>query len=682
MKKFKILALVMTCAILLSSFAIIPVSAETSISPADAELVYSVNFNGDTIFTPAAIGDGKATYTPSNDGTTLTINNADPEYTSTSTTRDYYGGVFNGLAFDSTTVYTMIYKVKHTTPSNKAHAAIGVGGVLTEGKFETYVDGTPSDTDSQLNVKYVGQYGTDVQARMVSARAQIISDTAITTDLKIDDGFITTKLVYDGSTGTISNYYLNTDSEWEKLSEGSFSATEDAMMSFVLYVCRPATINGTVIKDVQVYKKTVATPETPTAPNAVGKTVTIDGIGTEGVWANPTATYQLNYNVKSVDETGLTNATMDNNPSIVKITYDSEFLYVYHESTHEHYVNSPETTAQKAGFYFRLFQENGNFTSSTNDGKAIGIYVRSHDATLEKLKNNVNGYTVTQSQDDSFTYTSYIWNGTTCTTDGSTDLVDYVEYKQNTKFDSSSDYVKNTTVALAVTFKDGGAVKKSIEMKIPLNKDYKDALQTADGTTLQVQMFERARRWYGDDYAADTSNAGYVMISGTGNARSFKYAGTTATSLTLNLPTLNANSTVDPVVKLLGTQSKHNETDGTYNVRFVAIVNEYTGFSLNESKLGFVFNNGHVSDTRNCYKVYENLSYTKVDGSTGTLKASDFGGKYFFCFTIKGMDPVATYQFNIKSFTQATATADATNSADVNVKITYNSTQKTAVFMY
>ena len=49
MKKFRILALVMTCAILLSSFAIIPVSAETELdpAPADAELVYTVNFKGD-----------------------------------------------------------------------------------------------------------------------------------------------------------------------------------------------------------------------------------------------------------------------------------------------------------------------------------------------------------------------------------------------------------------------------------------------------------------------------------------------------------------------------------------------------------------------------------------------------------------------------------------------------------
>ena len=424
--------------------------------------------------------------------------------------------------------------------------------------------------------------------------------------------------------------------------------------------------------------------------SATNQGVSIDGIADDGIWANSVATYKLNYNVKDgIYYSGHQSNTQSDavevaeaDQSTVKIAYDAEYLYVYHESTQANYLN-PTVTDKKSGFYFALASNNRNMDSSdsTEDGLAIKYYVRTHSGVLDKLTPTTNTVGTT-------TTATYVWDGSSDSISSGSTLLDFIQYRHhatasNFNYASNSVYYKNTIVALTITSENETIVKKSIEMKIPLADAYKAALQTAGGADLQVQFFERTRQYNG---GSDSGDSGCVMMYDSDSSgaieiatdkRSFDFTTNfTKAGVDLNLPSLNLladGSKTAPV--LVGFQSKDNGND-TYDVRFVAVVDKYDGFTFENSKLGFVFNNGTVDDTRYCTKVYETLN-----AGEGTIKATDFGGKYFFCFTIKGMDVNATYNLGVKCFTKATAEAAAEYCSNpVDVKITYEAGK--AVFTY
>ncbi len=92
--------------------------------------------------------------------------------------------------------------------------------------------------------------------------------------------------------------------------------------------------------------------------------------------------------------------------------------------------------------------------------------------------------------------------------------------------------------------------------------------------------------------------------------------------------------------------------DGKYDLRFAAVIDDYTKFD----KAGFVFTYVAGPDTAmvgktaevDCWSVY-----TSITANGKTVNATDLGGKYFICFTIKGLTDGQAYTFDVTSRTQA-----------------------------
>lgn len=647
MKKFKILALVMTCAILLSSFAIIPVSAETELdlAPAGSTLVKTVNFEdlkdtfNNNIITNAA---DNVTFTPGDDGSAVTINKAD---TATDSKRTFWGATFNDLKADATTVYTMIYKVSVATHSN-GDEAFGVGGWFPNGTF------TNTNTAADPNMGYYGQYGDYLtKARLTTGRTNNGEGTfanrgnfSLYTETIGGKSFVTTKLVYNGINGTYANYYLNSDQEWVKIVEYPMSVGANDTMGFVLYVYRPNVTNGTIVRDVKIYEGTAF----PAATSVDGKTVTIDGVANANEGWSQNALLTLGVYQSTADKTpqtvGTAWATANDAPTM-KVSYDANNLYMYYEADYNAAQNVSWTS------------ERGATTNSNHRLYIILTPSNGVHAYSDASKFSKNGDTFRLQVDmgkPADGSTSVIWKGSddnATVANGSLvrgyDYGDLLPNWTNQKFADGDAMWEGLEVAFTYS-----ETKKTVEIKIPLGETYAQNLKNNADSNVRIAVFDSHGSWKG--YST--------------GAMEYDTTGKNPYGVNITIPRDVAMSDKTAITtNLVGFQSREGATEGTYDVRFVAVVDDAYEIDLATAKLGYLFGYNGKTSQQYCTKVYEELK-----AGEDTIKASTYGGKYFFCFTITGLSETESYTFDVKCFTKvASATYYEYCQNPVTVTITY-----------
>lgn len=240
-------------------------------SAKDGDVLYTVNFKGDSAFKPKVLGDNEnLTYTASADGSALTVKGKE-----TDKTRNYWGGKIEGLTVSKDTVYTMVYKV-NATASPVKNNSLGIGGVVVA---ETGYEG--SATESKNEPIFYNNYsnhniGVAADQRSALSNPQKIGNyvqwnTLSKKFVTDSDGFMTMALTFDGESGKFTSYYLIEDEKWVQLERQSFEFKEGTTMGFVIYGYYQ--VINTTIKDVKIYKGAVGSvfkkaDETTKAPAA------------------------------------------------------------------------------------------------------------------------------------------------------------------------------------------------------------------------------------------------------------------------------------------------------------------------------------------------------------------------------------------------------------------------------
>lgn len=369
------------------------------------------------------------------------------------------------------------------------------------------------------------------------------------------------------------------------------------------------------------------------ATNVRGRNMKIDGIKSadEG-WSEASTLTMSYYHASDVTKS---DGTSGQTGAKVWLAYDNDYMYVYYETTNALTLNSSNPV-----IYFQMATPSGSYgATNTANGETLHLRLNLAAGTSEKWDGATDSIGAQASNSLVFRM-AHTKSGT-------------VSYAKNDGFYDKVKVAFNEDERTAQS-----NAKISVEFRLPLAESYKTALLSDDGAKIKFSVWEKI------NYSGGQGNGGYIL-----GESLYDWDG--ANGVGINLPKLAKTAPV-----LVGFQSKvnkdANENVTSYDVRFVAVVDDYDGFTFANSKLGFVFNNGTKDSAEQyCTKVYETLSYTKADGSTGTLNASDFGGNYFFCFTITGMNPTATYNLGVKCFTQVTENAPAEYCTNpVTVKIT------------
>ncbi len=463
------------------------------------QLIYTVNFNGDSTFTPSSPENdqNKATFTPSADGTSLTItNNGVAEADKGTTTRDYWGGVFNGLTVGENDIYTLVYKVKCSQPTD-ANSAISVGAVLTDGEFKLKDGTSGSSADVNCYIQYTNHH---IKSRLGLGRDwSVASDykNITTADLDTTDGYVTTKIVYDFTTQKFSNYYLKKDGTWMQLDEGVMNNVSNAVLGFVLGATRPYYTDGTVIKDVQLYKETVEVePELPTATGVLDKTVTVDGVANaaEGWSADPLLTLGV-YNSSTTakpEEAGATWEAATTAPTM-KVSYDASNMYIYYEVTKDSQNSGVWEAAMGATsqrLYIVLTPEDGVFAHGDANGFSkngdifrlvVDMGVPAGASTTESTTTKWNGANADDMVGIGKLVRMYNYG---CLTAGWVD--------QN--FAQGDRMYQELEIAYVYDPVNG---TKTVEIKVPLGETTVQNLRANTDTDARISVFERHANWQG-----------------------------------------------------------------------------------------------------------------------------------------------------------------------------------------
>ena len=229
------------------------------------ELLYTVNFNGDTAFVPGSAGGandkGHMTYTVIDNGAGVEIKAKD---TAKDSEASLWGGIIKDLEATDKTIYSMVYKAKANGTVGKNNS-VGVGGwVISEATFKT----TTGIYNVYANHNTVDANGStaDQRAALSNGTGKIGSYVMVNTKdaIAVDvDGFVTALVVYDGTTKTFANYYLkagatelDNESSWIKFEDQPMAAALGGnknymcFWTYTFYACIDTTI-----KDVQYYKE-------------------------------------------------------------------------------------------------------------------------------------------------------------------------------------------------------------------------------------------------------------------------------------------------------------------------------------------------------------------------------------------------------------------------------------------
>ena len=236
---------------------------------ADGDVLYTFNFKGDDVFSPAELdaSKGNMEYIVSNDGKSVTIKG---KAGGTDKTVNMWGGEVAGLPAALTDIYTLRYKVKaEGTPASADDAknnSIGVGGWATDltaaqpqfynnyGNHNTAFGDDVSMRRTAIShgdTKYNGNY-----VKWATLPAAFAEDL---------DGFVDMLLVFDGPAGKISSYVLDANGAWMLIEEQA-ELKAAGNMGFFVYSYYLA-VNSTV-KDAKIIKGDFTTYVPPAVEEA------------------------------------------------------------------------------------------------------------------------------------------------------------------------------------------------------------------------------------------------------------------------------------------------------------------------------------------------------------------------------------------------------------------------------
>jgi len=293
----KIITVLLAVTLLLAAF-LVPTSAAGSAKDYDSakngDLLYTVNFNGDDVFLPFERGPKNImTYTPSADGTALTIKGKASEADHDS----YWGAYAEGLTVNDKTIFSIKYQVNATASiaSGTTNNSVGVGGLLLfEGAmsasnprlFHHYSRHNSVDITKQRSIIYTEKGKMQPNYIMWNDLPKAVMEDA--------EAYITMMTVYDLSRAEMNTYFLATDNTWQHVEKQTLALTADdyydANMGFMCYAYY--NVIDTTIKNVEFYKGNltdlsimpegyVPTTEAPTTEAPVTEAPVTDAPATE-----------------------------------------------------------------------------------------------------------------------------------------------------------------------------------------------------------------------------------------------------------------------------------------------------------------------------------------------------------------------------------------------------------------
>lgn len=308
MKKLIIALLALAVLFSLAAPAMAASPAKDYASAQDGDLLYTLNFKGDEVYTPGIAGGFKfSLLIPSEDGSALEIkpNDVDENDTtkygwylpsqegktpgSSKPTGNVYGGTISGMKADATTKYTMTYKIwleegeggEYKTGGKQSF--VGVGGLYywnaskNAYRWMNFASGFNHKVEDCRY--YAFQHGGST-----IGNSKVTYESADFVGAKDADGYYTVRLTFDGPNATATAYILKTgtgakESDWAKLTSSVYDIVEgkEDLVSFWIYTYQSAT--HAKIKDVKYFKGLVTgvdapADETPDEPSKTADTFT------------------------------------------------------------------------------------------------------------------------------------------------------------------------------------------------------------------------------------------------------------------------------------------------------------------------------------------------------------------------------------------------------------------------
>ncbi|MBR3641056.1 MAG: hypothetical protein IKN53_03390, partial [Oscillibacter sp.] len=245
----KLLGTILLAAMLFSLVPALPAEAAEAASD-ELQLAYEVDFRGTKdIFEPMGVAGAFAnfTYTPSADGSAITIKGVDYEGKDPNGKQQqaYWGGKVMGLTANSRSIYELTYKVRND--STKAYSQVGIGGLIPETGIETTFWNVASTYNASGNVVLGMLTGNTGSVGGPADAKNILQKTAD----RDADGFISVKLRFNGVRETMTLFAM-LDGEWKELYERDITISSGCHMAVMFYSLRSGAINMT-IKDMKFY---------------------------------------------------------------------------------------------------------------------------------------------------------------------------------------------------------------------------------------------------------------------------------------------------------------------------------------------------------------------------------------------------------------------------------------------
>ena len=177
----------------------------------------------------------------------------------------------------------------------------------------------------------------------------------------------------------------------------------------------------------------------------------------------------------------------------------------------------------------------------------------------------------------------------------------------------------------------------TVELRIPLPDSEKSAMLDGE-TNIKFGIFERYNSKSGDAGASPSEGFGW-------NA-----------NISMKLPMVE--------VRNIGIHSRINPDNADKrDVRFLAVIGNYADYE----ELGFhLVLNGEREATVNSYIVY-----SAINAGDQQIYAENYGGKYFFAYTLTGLEKGAVYTFGVTAFAKK-ANAEVVRSSKYTVTVTVN----------
>jgi hypothetical protein len=260
-------------------------------SAKDGDLLYTVNFNGDEAFTPKTVTGFKYfDITPSTDGSAIEfkgnsfydVDGSNYVAGDGKNQGSIWGAAITGLTADATTKYTMTYQIWMNETDGGANTYggkncyIGIGGMY-EGTAKKWISFTSNYfTATAENRAFSLRRNSGVLEKGTENEKSGVFDAALT-PVKDAEGYVTVRMTFDGTTGTVTAYILTkgtgaNDSDWTKLIDAAYNVEANSSMAFAAYAQSAST--HAKIKNVKYFKGLVtgvaasSTPETPVTPPA------------------------------------------------------------------------------------------------------------------------------------------------------------------------------------------------------------------------------------------------------------------------------------------------------------------------------------------------------------------------------------------------------------------------------